>query len=53
MHSDAANMAAATGIPAFIWVLIWIALSVVMISLGLRIYVIRKNQLSDRLYKDL
>jgi len=39
MHSDAANMAQATGLPAIAWVLIWIAISVVMISIGLRVYV--------------
>lgn len=39
-HSDAANMANATGVPAFVWVLLWFALSVVIISVGLRLYAI-------------
>jgi hypothetical protein len=38
VHSDAANMAAVTGLPALVWVLIWIGISVLMISVGLRIY---------------
>lgn len=45
-HSDAANMAEASGIPALAWVLIWIIGSVVMISIGLRLYAVsnRSNQ---------
>ncbi len=43
-HSDAANMAAATGIPAFAWVLIWIGISVLMISVGLRFYAINNKK---------
>lgn len=38
-HSDAVNMANATGIPSVLWVFIWIGISVLMISIGLRIYV--------------
>lgn len=38
MHSDAANMANATGLPGIAWVLIWIVISIVMISVGLRFY---------------
>ncbi len=39
-HSDAMNMQNATGIPSIAWVLIWIVLSVVMISIGLRLYAV-------------
>ncbi|MFV0387311.1 MAG: M50 family metallopeptidase [Pyrinomonadaceae bacterium] len=39
-QSDAANMAAATGIPALGWVMIWIGISVVMIAIGLRLYAV-------------
>lgn len=39
VHSDALNMANATGLPSVLWVLIWIGISIVMISIGLRIYV--------------
>ncbi len=38
-HNDAMNMAQVTGLPAFMWILIWIVISVVMISIGLRVYV--------------
>jgi len=44
MHSDAANMAMATGLPAIVWVLIWIGISVLMISIGLRIYAVSQRQ---------
>jgi hypothetical protein len=43
-HSDAANMAAATGIPGIVWVLIWMGVSIFMISIGLRIYAVSKNK---------
>lgn len=36
--SDAANMAAATGLPSIVWVFIWIGISILMISVGLRFY---------------
>jgi hypothetical protein len=39
MQTDALNMANATGLPAVAWVLIWIGISVLMISIGLRVYV--------------
>lgn len=41
--SDAANMAAATGVPALIWVVIWIAISLVMMTVGLRLYAVGKK----------
>ncbi len=37
-HSDAVNMAEATGIPSMMWVFIWIGISILMISVGLRFY---------------
>ena len=49
MQTDAANMAAATGIPAIAWVLIWIAVSVVMISVGLRIYAVSQRSKNNDL----
>lgn len=39
-QSDAANMAQATGIPSIAWVMIWIVISIVMISVGLRVYAV-------------
>ncbi len=46
--SDAANMAAATGIPAILWVLLWIAVSVVMMAVGVRLYANRKKVVASR-----
>jgi hypothetical protein len=43
-HTDAANMAAATGLPALLWVVFWIAVSLVLLSLALRAYVAGKDQ---------
>ncbi len=53
-HSDAANMAAATGIPGFVWVFIWIGISILMISVGLRVYAVGKNRAAaaDSLFED-
>jgi len=39
-HSDAVNMAEATGVPSLFWVTLWIVISIVVISLGLRAYAI-------------
>jgi hypothetical protein len=51
--TDAANMAAATGIPALLWVLIWIVISLVMISVGLRLYAVSRGALAkDSLFED-
>jgi len=41
--TDAANMAAATGIPALLWVVVWIAISLVMITVGVRLYAVGKG----------
>lgn len=43
MQTDAANMANATGIPAIGWVVIWIFVSIIMISVGLRLYAVSKR----------
>jgi len=52
-HSDAANMAAATGIPGIVWVFIWMGISIVMISVGLRVYAVsRKSSASDSVFED-
>lgn len=45
-QSDAANMATATGIPSIMWVLIWIGISILMISIGLRIYAVTQKSVS-------
>ena len=38
VQTDAANMAAATGIPAFVWSFIWIAVALLILSLAMRTY---------------
>jgi len=45
--SDAANMAAATGIPALIWVMLWVVISLVMIAAGVRLYAKSRARLKD------
>ncbi|HWS56311.1 MAG TPA: M50 family metallopeptidase [Pyrinomonadaceae bacterium] len=42
-HTDAANMAAATGVPAIFWSLFWFALAFVIVSLALRAYAVSKE----------
>lgn len=52
-HSDAANMAQATGLPGIVWVLIWIGISVLMISVGLRFYAYnQKSKQQDLPFND-
>ncbi len=52
-HSDAVNMSVATGIPALIWVLIWFGISIFMITVGLRLYALRKGAKgSDTVFED-
>lgn len=49
-HSDAANMANATGIPKLFWTVAWIGLAFVILSLALRCYSAsceRKNRQQD------
>jgi hypothetical protein len=37
-HSDAVNMANATGLPAIMWVFVWLGISVAITTLALRVY---------------
>jgi len=43
MQTDALNMANATGVPSLFWVLLWIGISVLMISIGLRVYAVNQK----------
>jgi hypothetical protein len=53
MQNDASNMAAATGLPGIVWVVVWIGISLVMISLGLRLYAVNKaGAKSETLFED-
>jgi hypothetical protein len=38
ISNDATNMANATGIPSFIWVVVWIAIAAVFMTVGFRMY---------------
>jgi hypothetical protein len=52
-HSDAVNMSAATGLPALVWVLIWFGVSIFMITVGLRLYALRKGaKAGDTVFED-
>jgi hypothetical protein len=44
VHTDAANMAQATGVPGIFWVITWIAVSLVLVSIGLRFYAVNKER---------
>jgi len=48
--TDAVNMANATGIPAFIWATIWIAIALAILALAMRIYVVTRD---SRIQPDL
>jgi hypothetical protein len=48
IQNDAANMAAATHLPGILWVMVWIGLSIMMISLGLRLYAVNKSRMSGK-----
>lgn len=51
--TDAANMATATGVPSLIWVVIWIVISLVMITVGMRLYAVGKGKkASDSVFVD-
>ena len=42
--TDALNMANATGVPAFFWAVIWIAIAVGILGLAMRLYVSGRKQ---------
>jgi len=53
IHTDAANMQMATGLPAIAWVFIWIGISVLMLSVGLRFYAVsQKSAQRDLPFED-
>jgi hypothetical protein len=47
VHTDAANMANATGIPAIIWTIIWIIVAFGILILALRLYVSVRDRAFD------
>jgi hypothetical protein len=42
-HSDAVNMASATGIPSLFWALLWIGIAFMILSLSLRAYAVSRR----------
>lgn len=52
MGTDAANMAAATGIPSILWVGLWIIISLMMLSVAIRLYASRKRGADDTIFVD-
>lgn len=44
VHTDAANMANATGVPAMFWAILWIGLSFVILSTAMRFYAVSKQK---------
>jgi len=52
-HNDAMNMAQVTGLPSAVWILIWIGISILMISIGLRVYAVsQKGKQYDLPFED-
>lgn len=48
VHTDATNMAAATGIPAIFWAVIWIGIALLILSAVLRIYAVGRGQTASQ-----
>lgn len=46
-RTDAMNMEAATGIPAIIWALMWVAVAIVILSLAMRAYAVCRERPSQ------
>lgn len=42
MHSDAVNMANATGVPGIFWTLLWIGISFALLTFAIRLYAVKK-----------
>jgi len=52
-HNDAMNMAEVTGLPAFVWIFVWIGISILMISIGMRVYAVsQKGKQYDLPFED-
>lgn len=52
LHSDATNMAAATGVPGIVWAVLWMGISIVLISIGMRLYAVSKHRPNDTVFED-
>ncbi len=42
--TDAVNMAAATGIPAFMWAVLWIGVSLSILAMAMKLYIVGKKK---------
>lgn len=47
--TDAVNLANATGVPAFFWVMIWIGVALAILALAMRIYVATRDSVQSKL----
>lgn len=53
IQTDAANMAAASGIPSFVWAVVWLLISVALVFLGIRIFAsLRSVSKNESLFND-
>jgi hypothetical protein len=53
IQNDAVNMANATGIPSFLWVIIWIGISLGLMALGVRMYTaVKAVKSGDSVFED-
>jgi hypothetical protein len=52
IRTDAGNMAAATLVPGFVWVILWIVVSVIMITIGLRMFAATRRTANDSVFVD-
>ena len=51
---SAMHLAAATGIPGFLWVIVWIGISLALIALGVRMYAaVKAVSPSDSVFEDI
>lgn len=44
VHTDAVNMYEATGVPSPVWIMTWIAISIVVVSIALRFYAVSRTR---------
>ncbi len=44
VHTDAANMANATGVPSMLWAVLWIGMSLMILSMAMRFYAVSQQQ---------
>jgi len=50
--TDAANMASATGVPSLVWVMLWIGISLITMTIGLRLFAARNTTTNETVFED-